>query len=143
MRTPSLKQKEINKKWYLVDAEGIVLGRLATGVAMVLRGKNKPTFTPHLDCGDNVIVVNAAKVTFNGDALAKKYYHYSGYVGGMKAVTLDKMMQTHPDRVITSAVKGMLPKGSLGRELLRNLRVYAGAEHEQAAQQPEKFEIKR
>lgn len=143
MRTPSLKQKDIDKKWYIVDAEGMVLGRLAAGVATVLRGKNKPTFTPHLDCGDNVVVINAEKIVFNGDALAKKYYHYSGYVGGMKSVTLGKLMETHPERVVATAVKGMLPKGSLGRALLRNLRVYNGAEHEQAAQKPEKLVIAR
>ena len=142
MRTLSLKEKDISKKWYVVDAEGMVLGRLATGVAMVLRGKNKPTFTPHLDCGDNVIVVNAGKIVFHGDTLAKKYYRYSGYPSGMKSVTLDTLMETHPERVITAAVKGMLPKGSLGRDIMRNLRVYRGAEHEHIAQKPEKLEIK-
>jgi large subunit ribosomal protein L13 len=142
MRTLTLKEKDISKKWYVVDAEGVVLGRLATGVAMVLRGKNKPTFTPHLDCGDNVIVVNAEKIVFNGDTLAKKYYRYSGYPGGMKSVTLDKLMETDPERVITTAIKGMLPKGSLGRSLLRNLRVYRGPGHEHIAQKPEKLEIK-
>jgi len=142
MRTPTLSAKDIKKKWYLVDAEGMVLGRLATGVAVVLRGKNKPTFTPHLDCGDNVVVVNAEKIVFNGDKLAKKYHHYSGYPSGMKTVTLSKLLETHPERAITAAVKGMLPKGSLGRALMRNLRVYRGAEHEHSAQKPEKLEIK-
>jgi large subunit ribosomal protein L13 len=142
MKTLTLKEKEITKKWHIVDAEGMVLGRLASGVAMVLRGKTKPTFTPHLDCGDNVIVINAEKIVFNGDTLAKKYYHYSGYPGGMKSVTLEKQMATHPERVITAAVKGMLPKGSLGRKIMRNLRVYRGAEHEHVAQKPEKLEIR-
>ena len=141
MRTLSLKEKDISKKWYVVDADGLVLGRLATGVATVLRGKNKPTFTPHLDCGDNVIVVNAGKIVYNGDMLAKKYYRYSGYPSGMKSVSIDKLMETHPERVITAAVKGMLPKGTLGRSILRNLRVYRGAEHEHGAQKPEKLEI--
>ena len=142
MKTLTLKESDIKKKWYVVDAEGLVLGRLATGVATVLRGKDKPTFTPHLDCGDNVIVVNAEKIVFNGDTLAKKYYRYSGYPSGMKAVTLSRLMETHPERVVTAAIKGMLPRGSLGRAVLRNLRVYRGAEHEHGAQKPEKLEIK-
>lgn len=142
MKTLTLKEKDINKKWYIVDAEGVVLGRLASNVASVLRGKNRPDFTPHLDCGDNVIVINAEKVAFNGDKLAKKYHSYSGYPGGMKTVDLDKLLASDPARVISNAVRGMLPKGPLGRKILRNLRVYRGAEHEHAAQKPQKLEIK-
>ena len=141
MKTLILKEKDINKKWYVIDADGVVLGRLASNVASVLRGKNKPTFTPSLDCGDNVIVINAAKIAFNGDKLAKKYHAYSGYPGGLKTTDLEKLLISHPDRAITTAVKGMLPKGPLGREIMRNLRVYAGAEHEHTAQKPETLKI--
>ncbi len=142
MKTFTLKEKDINKKWYIVDAEGVILGRLATNVASVLRGKNRPDFTPYMDCGDNVIVINAGKIAFTGDRLAKKYHHYSGYPGGMKTTDLDKLLVSDPERVITNAVKGMLPKGPLGRKIMRNLRVYRGAEHEHAAQKPQKLEIK-
>ncbi|HPH04146.1 MAG TPA: 50S ribosomal protein L13 [Spirochaetota bacterium] len=142
MKTFTLKEKDINKKWYIVDAEGVILGRLATNVASVLRGKNRPDFTPYMDCGDNVIVINAGKIAFTGDRLAKKYHHYSGYPGGMKTTDLDKLLVSDPERIITNAVKGMLPKGPLGRKIMRNLRVYRGAEHEHAAQKPQKLEIK-
>ncbi len=142
MKTFTLKEKDINKKWYIVDAEGVILGRLATNVASVLRGKNRPDFTPYMDCGDNVIVINAEKIAFTGDRLAKKYHSYSGYPGGMKTVDLDKLLASDPERVITNAIKGMLPKGPLGRKIMRNLRVYRGAEHEHAAQKPQKLEIK-
>ena len=142
MKTFTLKEKHINKKWYIVDAEGVILGRLATNVASVLRGKNRPDFTPYMDCGDNVIVINAGKIAFTGDRLAKKYHHYSGYPGGMKTTDLDKLLVSDPERIITNAVKGMLPKGPLGRKIMRNLRVYRGAEHEHAAQKPQKLEIK-
>jgi len=125
-----------------VDAEGVILGRLATNVASVLRGKNRPDFTPYMDCGDNVIVINAGKIAFTGDRLAKKYHHYSGYPGGMKTTDLGKLLVSDPERIITNAVKGMLPKGPLGRKIMRNLRVYRGAEHEHAAQKPQKLEIK-
>ena len=120
----------------------MILGRLATNVASVLRGKNRPDFTPYMDCGDNVIVINAGKIAFTGDRLAKKYHHYSGYPGGMKTTDLDKLLVSDPERIITNAVKGMLPKGPLGRKIMRNLRVYRGAEHEHAAQKPQKLEIK-
>ena len=143
MKTFSLKQKEISKKWFLIDAEGQVLGRLATQVATILRGKNKPTYTPHLDCGDNVVIVNAAKVAFKGSKKDKKYYRYSGYPGGLKETSLDKVLESNPERAVTAAVKGMLGKGPLGRRQLKNLRVYAGADHEQSAQQPEKFELSK
>lgn len=141
MRTFILKQKDIDKKWILVDAEGKVLGRLATEVATILRGKNKPTYTPFLDCGDNVIVINADKIAFNGDRLAKKYYSYSGYPGGLKETNLERMLEDKPEDVITKAVKGMLGRGPLARQQMRNLRVYAGAEHPHVAQNPEKIEI--
>ena len=128
----------IERKWYVVDAEGCTLGRLSSEVAKVLRGKNKPIFTPHIDTGDYVIVVNADKVAVTGRKLDQKiYYHHSGYVGGMKETTLREMLAKKPERVIELAVKGMLPKGPLGRKMYRKLHVYAGPEHAHAAQKPE------
>lgn len=128
----------IERKWYVVDAAGCTLGRLASEVAKVLRGKNKPIFTPHMDCGDYVVVVNADKVKVTGKKLDQKiYYSHSDYVGGMKETTLKEMMQKHPERVVEHAVKGMLPKGPLGRQMYTKLHVYAGAEHPHAAQKPE------
>ena len=133
----------IERKWYVVDATGYTLGRLAAEVAKVLRGKNKPIYTPFMDCGDYVIVVNAAKVKVTGRKLDQKiYYHHSDYVGGMKETTLREMMARKPERVVELAVKGMLPKGSLGADMYRKLHVYAGPEHEHAAQQPEVLEFK-
>ncbi len=133
----------VEKKWYVVDAEGLTLGRLATEVANILRGKNKPTYTPSVDAGDYVIVVNAAKVKVTGKKLDQKtYFRHSGYIGGTTETTLKDMLATKPEFVVTHAVKGMLPKGSLGRDLLTKLHVYAGPEHEQAAQKPEAYEIK-
>lgn len=132
----------VERKWYVVDAEGKTLGRLASEVANVLRGKKKPIYTPHIDTGDYVIVVNAEKVVTTGKKLdQKKYYHHSEYVGGMKEATLKEMMQKKPDFVITHAVKGMLPKGPLGRQMLTKLHVYAGPEHNHAAQKPEVLDI--
>lgn len=132
----------IERKWYVVDAEGKTLGRLASEVAKVLRGKNKPTFTPHIDTGDYVIVVNAAKVQVTGKKLDQKiYYRHSGYVGGQKQTTLREMMNKKPERVIELAVKGMLPKGPIGSQMLSKLHVYAGPEHEQQAQKPEALNI--
>ena len=132
----------VERKWYVVDAEGKTLGRLASEVANVLRGKNKPTYTPHIDTGDNVIVVNAEKIQVTGKKLDQKiYYHHSEYVGGMKEATLREMMQKKPEFVITHAVKGMLPKGPLGRQMLKKLHVYAGPEHNHAAQKPETLDI--
>ena len=132
----------VERKWYVVDAEGKTLGRLASEVANVLRGKKKPIYTPHIDTGDYVIVVNAEKVVTTGKKLdQKKYYHHSEYVGGMKEATLKEMMQKKPEFVITHAVKGMLPKGPLGRQMLKKLHVYAGPEHNHAAQKPEALEI--
>ena len=132
----------VERKWYVVDAEGKTLGRLASEVANVLRGKNKPTYTPHIDTGDYVIVVNAEKIQVTGKKLDQKiYYHHSEYVGGMKEATLREMMQKKPEFVITHAVKGMLPKGPLGRKMLKKLHVYAGPEHNHAAQKPETLDI--
>ncbi len=128
----------IERKWYVVDATGYTLGRLASEVAKVLRGKNKPIFTPHIDTGDYVIVVNADKVTVTGKKLDQKiYYRHSEYVGGMKEMTLREMMNKKPERVIELAVQGMLPKGPLGRSMIKKLHVYTGAEHNHAAQKPE------
>ena len=132
----------VERKWYVVDAEGKTLGRLASEVANVLRGKNKPTYTPHIDTGDYVIVVNAEKIQVTGKKLDQKiYYHHSEYVGGMKEATLREMMQKKPEFVITHAVKGMRPKGPLGRQMLKKLHVYAGPEHNHAAQKPETLDI--
>lgn len=127
----------IERKWYVVDATGYTLGRLASEVAKVLRGKNKPIFTPHMDCGDYVIVVNAEHVKVTGKKLDQKiYYHHSDYVGGMKETTLREMMAKKPEKVVELAVKGMLPKGPLGRAMIKKLHVYAGPDHEQQAQKP-------
>ena len=134
---------KIERKWYVVDATGLTLGRLASEVAKVLRGKNKPEFTPHVDTGDYVIVINAEKIVVTGRKLDQKiYYHHSDYVGGMKETTLREMMAKKPQDVITLAVKGMLPKGPLGRSMIDKLNVYAGPEHKHAAQKPEVLEIK-
>ena len=128
----------IERKWYVVDAEGQTLGRLASEIAKVLRGKNKPTYTPHIDTGDYVIVVNAEKIKVTGKKLDQKvYYHHSDYVGGMKETSLKDMLAKKPEQVIELAVKGMLPKGPLGREMYKKLYVYAGPEHKHAAQKPE------
>ena len=138
MQTYMANPDKIERKWYVVDAEGCTLGRLASGVASVLRGKNKPQFTPHVDTGDYVIVVNAEKVQITGKKLDQKiYYHHSDYVGGMKETTLREMLAKKPEKVIELAIKGMLPKGPLGRQMITKLHVYAGPEHEQQAQKPE------
>jgi large subunit ribosomal protein L13 len=133
----------IERKWYVVDAQGQTLGRLSSEIAKILRGKNKPTYTPHIDTGDYVIVVNAAKIKVTGKKMDQKiYYNHSDYVGGMKETTLKEMMAKKPEDVITLAVKGMLPKGPLGRSMINKLHVYAGPEHNNAAQKPEVLEIK-
>lgn len=138
MKTFMASPATIDRKWYVVDATGMTLGRLSSEVAKVLRGKNKPVFTPHIDTGDYVVVVNAAKVKVTGKKLDQKvYYHHSDYVGGMKETTLREMMAKKPEAVIEMAVKGMLPKGPLGRTMIKKLHVYAGPEHEQQAQKPE------
>jgi large subunit ribosomal protein L13 len=135
VKTFSLSAKEIDKHWRVVDADGVPLGRLATEVAVALRGKDKPTFTPHLDMGDFVIVTNAAKVKVTGQKSSQKLYrHHTGYMGGLKQIRLDDQLAKHPDRVIRAAVWGMLPKGRLGRAQIRHLKVYAGPEHPHEAQ---------
>ncbi len=138
MKTFMASPATIDRKWYVVDATGMTLGRLSAEVAKVLRGKNKPIFTPHIDTGDYVIVVNAEKIKVTGRKLDQKvYYHHSDYVGGMKEATLREMLAKKPEAVIELAVKGMLPKGPLGNEMYKKLFVYAGAEHPHAAQKPE------
>lgn len=138
MKTYMANPDKIERKWYVVDAEGCTLGRLTSEIAKVLRGKNKPEFTPQIDTGDNVIVINAEKIKVTGKKLDQKvYYHHSDYVGGMKETTLREMMAKKPEQVIELAVKGMLPKGPLGRTMIKKLHVYAGAEHAHQAQKPE------
>ena len=140
MKTFMPSQATIERKWYVVDATDMTLGRLASEVAKVLRGKNKAIFTPFMDCGDYVIVVNAEKIKVTGKKMEQKiYYRHSDYVGGMKETTLKEMLAKHPERVIEFAVKGMLPKGPLGREMYKKLFVYAGPEHKHAAQKPEEL----
>lgn len=137
MKTFTVKPADIKKKWVVVDATGKTLGRLATEIAIVLRGKNKPTFTPNYDCGDNVIVTNAAAIKLTGKKMDDKiYYHHTRYIGGIKAASAGLLLSTYPERVITSAVKGMLPHNKLGRSLHNNLRVYGGAEHPHGPQNP-------
>jgi large subunit ribosomal protein L13 len=138
MKTYSAKPGEVKQRWYVVDAEGEVLGRLATRIATVLRGKHKPQFTPHVDVGDFVIVVNAEKVALTGDKLAQKQYrHHSGYPGGLRSLWYEKLLEKHPERAVRRAVWGMLPKTTLGRQQLRKLKVYEGPGHPHAAQRPE------
>lgn len=138
MKTFMASPATIERKWYVVDAAGMTLGRLASEVAKVLRGKNKAIFTPHMDTGDNVIVINASKIKVTGKKLDQKiYYHHSEYVGGMKETTLREMMAKKPEKVVELAVKGMLPKGPLGRQMYTKLHVYAGPEHNHQAQKPE------
>src|SRR5699024_1416016 len=143
MKSFTASPATIERKWYVVDATGCTLGRLASEVAKVLRGKNKPIFTPHMDCGDYVIIVNADKIKVTGKKLDQKiYYHHSDYVGGMKETTLKEKLAKKPEQVLELAVKGMLPKGPLGRQMYRKLYVYAGPDHKHAAQQPKELEIK-
>ena len=138
MQTYMANPDKIERKWYVVDAAGCTLGRLASGVASVLRGKNKPQFTPHVDTGDYVIIINADKIKVTGKKLDQKvYYNHSDYVGGMRETTLKEMMAKKPEKVVELAVKGMLPKGSLGRTMYKKLFVYAGSEHKHEAQKPE------
>ena len=143
MRTYSAKPSEIEKKWWIIDAEGLVLGRLATIVAMYLRGKHKPTFTPHMDCGDNIIIVNAEKVRLTGSKrTAKTYYWHTGYPGGIKSRTADKILDgDHPERVIQKAVQRMITRGPLGRMQMGNLKVYGGSVHPHEAQHPETLDV--
>lgn len=144
MTTLTPKANEIERQWWIVDAEDMPLGRLATEVARVLRGKHKPIFTPHLDTGDHVVVINASKVKLTGNkAEQKTYFRHSGYMGGEKHIPFQRMVATHPERVIELAVKGMLPKNALGRVLNDKLRVYAGAEHPHQGQNPQPLKIQR
>ncbi|GGC71439.1 50S ribosomal protein L13 [Chelatococcus reniformis] len=143
MKTYSAKPADVDKKWVLIDAEGLVVGRLASVVAMRLRGKHKPTYTPHVDCGDNVIVINADKVVFTGRKRDDKvYYHHTGYIGGIKARSAKFILEGRfPERILEKAVERMLPRGPLFRQILGNLRVYKGADHPHAAQQPEALDV--
>ena len=143
MKTYSAKPADVEAKWYIVDAQDVVVGRLAAGIARMLRGKHKAIFTPHIDCGDNVVVVNAEKVRFTGRKREQKtYYRHTGYPGGIKSRTAAKILEgKHPERVVEKAVERMLPKGPLGRKQFRKLKVYTGAEHPHAAQQPEPLDI--
>lgn len=142
MKSFIAKPAEVERKWYVVDADGKTLGRLASEVASVLRGKNKPTFTPHVDCGDYVIVINAEKVAVTGKKRAEKIYKkHTGYPGGLREITFDKLQQKKPEEIIRHAVKGMLPDGKLGRQMFKKLKVYAGSEHPHTAQKPETLEI--
>ncbi len=137
-KTVSANKQTADKKWLLVDAEGQTVGRLASKVAKLIRGKHKPNFTPHADCGDNVIVINAEKVSFSGTKLVdKEYVRYTGYPGGQRSLTALEVLQKHPERLIEKAVKGMLPKNTLGRQLFTNLKVYVGPSHKNEAQQPQ------
>jgi large subunit ribosomal protein L13 len=142
MKTVTATPSTIERDWCLVDATNKTLGRLATEVASRLRGKHKPTYTPHMDTGDNIIIVNAEKVKVTGNKLADKYYyHHTGYVGNLKSISLGKQLQQHPERVLETAIKGMLPKNPLGRAMFKKLHVYAGPEHPHAAQQPQPLDI--
>lgn len=137
MKTYSVKPTDVKKQWVVVDAAGQTVGRLATEVARVLRGKHKPTFVPHLDTGDNVVVINADKVKFTGNKMKDKFYHHhSGYVGGIKSISAENLLAKKPERILEHAIRGMLPKGPLGRKIGLNLKVYAGSEHPHAAQKP-------
>lgn len=142
MKTYTARAEDIEREWLLVNAEGKTLGRLASEIAQVLRGKHKPIYTPHLDCGDYVIVINADKVQVTGRKLDQKmYYHHSGYPGGIKSISLRSQLQKHPERVLQAAVRGMLPKNQLGRKMLKKLKIYAGDSHPHQAQQPKVLEV--
>lgn len=142
MKTYTAKPQDIRRQWHLIDADGKTLGRLATEIARRLRGKHKPEFTPHMDTGDYIVVVNAEKVHVTGNKLADKMYHrHTGYIGNLKSTNLEKLLASHPERVIQQAVKGMMPKGPLGRSMLAKLKIYAGGDHPHAAQQPQPLEL--
>ena len=142
MKTFSAKPAEVKRDWYVVDAADKTLGRLASEIALRLRGKHKPEYTPHVDTGDYIVVVNADKVRVTGSKAKNKiYYHHTGYIGNMKSISFEKLQQSKPEKIIELAVKGMLPKNPLGREMFRKLKVYAGAEHKHTAQQPQPLEI--
>lgn len=142
MKTYVTKPADIERAWYVVDAEGQTLGRLASGIATVLRGKHKPIYSPSVDCGDFVVVINADKIAVTGNRMdQKKYYRHSLYIGGLSEITLRDQLQKHPERVVESAVRGMLPKNTLGRKMFKKLKVYAGNEHPHEAQQPQPLEL--
>lgn len=142
MKTYSVKAGEIERDWYVVDARGRVLGRLASEIARILRGKHKPTYSPHLDVGDHVVVINAKDVRLTGrKADQKAYFRHSGYMGGAKSIPFKRMIRTHPERVVELAVKGMMPKNALGRQMLKKLRVYAGEEHPHGPQDPKPLDV--
>jgi large subunit ribosomal protein L13 len=142
VKTISAREQDIQRDWYVIDAQGLTLGRLASRAAVILRGKHKPSFTPHVDCGDYVIVVNAEKIHVTGQKMTQKnYYRHSGYLGGLKQVTLRDQLQTYPNRVLEAAVRGMLPKNRLGRRMFKKLKVYAGPSHPHKAQQPKPMEL--
>lgn len=142
MKTFNANAQTVEREWLLIDAEGQTLGRLATEVAHRLRGKHKPTYTPHVDTGDYIVIVNAEKIRVTGRKLTdKKYHHHTGYIGSLKTTTLGKLLQEHPTRAIEKAVKGMLPKNSLGRAMFKKMKVYAGPEHKHAAQQPKELKL--
>lgn len=142
MKTYSAKPTEVDRKWYVVDANECILGRLASFVAIRLRGKHKPIYTPHVDTGDNIIVINANKVALTGKKWNDKlYYRHSGYMGGLKSMTAKQLLQKRPEDLVIRAVRGMLPKNSLGRKMLKKLKVYAGPEHPHVAQQPERLQL--
>ncbi|PZO88556.1 MAG: 50S ribosomal protein L13 [Sphingomonas sanxanigenens] len=141
--TKSITPAQVEKKWHLIDAEGLVVGRLASIVANILRGKHKPSFTPHIDCGDNVIIINADKVRFTGNKLKQKiYYKHTGYAGGLKEITAGKVLEGRfPERVLEKAIERMIPRGPLGRQQMRNLRIFSGAAHPHEAQNPEVLDV--
>jgi large subunit ribosomal protein L13 len=142
MKTYSAKPESVQRDWYVIDAEGKTLGRMASEIASRLRGKHKPEFTPHVDTGDYIVVINAEKVAVTGNkAKDKMYYHHTGYVGNLKSISFEKLIEKAPERVIQSAVKGMLPRGPLGRAMFKKLKVYAGVEHPHAAQQPKELNV--
>ncbi len=142
MKTYSARPQDIRRQWHLVDADGKTLGRLATEIARRLRGKHKPEYTPHMDTGDYIVVINAEKIHATGRKMSDKmYHHHTGYIGNLKSISLEKLLARKPERVIQLAVKGMMPKGPLGREMQRKLKIYAGPEHPHAAQQPQALEL--
>jgi large subunit ribosomal protein L13 len=142
MKTTHVKNEDVEKTWFLIDADGKILGRLATEIAKILRGKNKAVFSPHVDTGDFVVVVNAEKIRLTGNKLKGKiYYHHSGYPGGIRSVTAEKLLASKPEELLRRAVKGMLPKNKLGRRIVKKLKVYTGPDHPHAAQQPEQIQL--
>jgi large subunit ribosomal protein L13 len=142
MKTYSARPQDVRRQWHLIDAEGKTLGRLATEVARRLRGKHKPEYTPHIDTGDYIVIINAEKIHVTGRKMSDKmYHHHTGYIGNLKSINLEKLLERKPEKVIQQAVKGMMPKGPLGRAMLGKLKIYAGAEHPHAAQQPQALEL--